>query len=124
MLNSDYETSTVESADVKACQLLSNPNIQEELLIQQKKQLEEIRKQNILDLIDKKKLLSKIAIDSIQDERANSIKAVAELNKMDGDYAPVKTKNVNQQFTFVQEIDNQETEEPTEKPVLGETLED
>ena len=119
-----YQASTRNTAEVDASGLLSNANIQEELTKQLNERLEIIKKHSILEYVGKRKLLSKIALDAMEDEKNVSVKAIAELNKMDGDYAPVKTKNVNQNFTFIQEFEYQEKKEPTEMPVHGEIVDD
>jgi len=82
-------------ANRTAFRLLKNPKIQEALKKGQQKTFDVLK----IERRDKLKLLWQIATDSQDQGRlSTAIQAIAELNKMQGDYAPVK-QNIQQATT-------------------------
>lgn len=94
----DAENMQPETINVKACELKGDGNISVRIEELHSKVRESQEKQFIWDAVKKKEILVKVAEDGMEDgdngmrSRADVVKAVNELNKMDGDYAPSKVQ--------------------------------
>lgn len=85
-----------KSAKVTACKLLKKPHIKAYLAAANNKQSNKVLSKLEVErdeLIDKLHKLITMAIDAIEIKAA--VSAIAELNKMRGNYAPVKSENTN-----------------------------
>ena len=95
-----YQDGNNHCIAVKAHQLLTKPDIQ----IAITKRQQQIEAEGLLSLLTKKELLSEIALANQIDDPQVAIRAIAELNRMDGHYAPKPTPTTTGQVTFIQNI--------------------
>lgn len=109
-----YKTANVQSASASAGRMLAIPSIR--AAVRERKAV--LSESGLLSLQEKQRALCEIAMANQANEPMVAIRAIAELNRMEGHYAPTKTQTTTGQVTFIQQI----IEQPEEKPVAGETI--
>lgn len=109
-----YKTANVQTASSSAGHILAISSIKE--AVQERKAA--LAESSLLSLQEKQRVLSEIALANQTNDPMVAIRAIAELNRMEGHYAPTKTQTTTGQVTFIQQI----IEQPEEKLVAGETI--
>lgn len=109
-----YNDGGSDSVSTCAARLLRNATVAQALAQRQ----QQIASASLFSLQDKQRVLSEIALANQTNDPVVAIRAIAELNRMEGHYAPTKMQTTTGQVTFIQQI----IEQPEEKPVAGETI--
>lgn len=97
---SGYKASNVQTASASAGRILAIPSIKAAVL-ERKAALAET---SLLSLQEKQRVLSEIVLANQTDDPMVAIRAIAELNRMEGHYAPTKTHTTTGNVTFIQQI--------------------
>ena len=95
-----YKTANVQSASASAGRILAIPSIKE--AVQERKGV--LAESSLLSLQDKQRMLGEIALANQTDDPQVAIRAIAELNRMEGHYAPTRTQTTTGNVTFIQQI--------------------
>ena len=97
---SGYKASNVQTASASAGRILAIPSIKE--AVQERKGV--LAESSLLSLQDKQRMLGEIALANQTDDPQVAIRAIAELNRMEGHYAPTRTQTTTGNVTFIQQI--------------------
>ena len=97
---SGYKASNVQSASASAGRILAIPSIRE--AVQERQSV--IAESSLLSLQDKQRVLCEIVLANQTDEPMVAIRAIAELNRMEGHYAPKPLHTTTGSVTFIQQI--------------------
>ena len=95
-----YKTGTVQTASSSAGRILAINSIKE--AVQERKSA--LAERRLLSLQEKQRMLGEIALANQTDNPMVAIRAIAELNRMEGHYAPTRTQTTTGSVTFIQKI--------------------
>lgn len=95
-----YKVSSVRSASASAGRILAIPSIR--AAVQERKSV--LSENSLLSLQEKQRMLGEIALANQVDAPMVAIRAIAELNRMEGDYAPTRTQTTTGNVTFIQQM--------------------
>ena len=95
-----YNDGGADSVSTCAARLLRNAPVAQ-ALVQRQQQIESA---SLLSLQEKLRVLGEIALANQTTDPMVAIRAIAELNRMEGHYAPTRTQTTTGHVTFIQQI--------------------